>query len=321
MKLRLITLFTAASIFTNLFASSRETATTDTVAGNGGRKAVAVVLNIGASAAINAGLTEVLKHEIHEMRPDRSDNHSWPSRHTSWAFAGAAALSSELYSHSGFWAVGLHTAANAVAMQRCFKARHFPKDVVGGAAVGLSSTALGMMLSRLAFPSSGFVLDNVDYSNTRNIDATTGVMFVTGWKPKNLTSGVGAGASVRFDCPVNDRFGWRVKAATLAVPLYDNDVYRAMYRSWGLSGGFGYSVPLSGSRWGFEAGMTAGAAKGVGNSDTGLSGWSFTFDIDGAMMCSITSDFSLGAGVGYGLQTVSGTLGFISLSMISRVVF
>ena len=91
-----------------------------------------MIVRIGSSAAINLALTEALKSSVHEMRPDRHDNHSWPSRHTSWAFTAASVLSHELYDRSAWWVVGSHTVANAVALQRTFSNRHFPKDILGG---------------------------------------------------------------------------------------------------------------------------------------------------------------------------------------------
>ena len=63
-------------------------------------------IQIGTGAVATIGLTQILKASVNEMRPDRSDNNSFPSRHASWAFAGASVIANELYWHSPWWVLG-----------------------------------------------------------------------------------------------------------------------------------------------------------------------------------------------------------------------
>jgi len=81
-------------------------------------------------------VTQGLKGVIDEERPDKSDNDSFPSGHTSSSFAAAATL------HRRYgWEVGLpaHAVATFVAVARVKADKHFVKDVIVGAAIGEAS--------------------------------------------------------------------------------------------------------------------------------------------------------------------------------------
>jgi len=81
-----------------------------------------------------AGLAaEGLKQSFPEMRPDGSDNRSFPSGHTSISFASAG------YIHQRYgWKVGLPATAVAafVGVARIEADKHHWYDVVAGAAIG-----------------------------------------------------------------------------------------------------------------------------------------------------------------------------------------
>ena len=49
----------------------------------------------GASFILCSGTTYLLKHTVHRMRPDGTDNKSFPSGHTAVAFSGATVLHKE----------------------------------------------------------------------------------------------------------------------------------------------------------------------------------------------------------------------------------
>ena len=110
-----------------------------------------IVVSAGSSMAVNALVTELLKGAVHEMRPDRSGNNSFPSRHASWAFAASSVISRELYHRSPWWSVGAQTLASAVGLQRIRSRRHYGSDVVWGAAVGVASTEICYWLTGRIF--------------------------------------------------------------------------------------------------------------------------------------------------------------------------
>ena len=98
------------------------------------------------SFGLNASITYGLKHTIHEMRPDGTDYHSFPSGHTSIAFCGATTLMHE-YRHVSPWiGVAGYTLATGVAVDRVRRNRHHWGDVVAGAAIGVASAEAGYLI-------------------------------------------------------------------------------------------------------------------------------------------------------------------------------
>lgn len=89
-------------------------------------------LSIGAAFIV----TEGLKQAISEERPDLSNDHSFPSGHTSTSFAAAAMLERRYG-----WKAGLpaHLVAAFVAVSRVEAHKHYVHDVLAAAAIGEAS--------------------------------------------------------------------------------------------------------------------------------------------------------------------------------------
>jgi membrane-associated phospholipid phosphatase len=89
------------------------------------------------SAALDLGVTYGLKYSVHERRPDGSDNQSFPSAHTSVAFTSAEYIRKRYGWEYGIPAYGL---ASFVAYSRVESDKHYARDVIAGAAIGIASS-------------------------------------------------------------------------------------------------------------------------------------------------------------------------------------
>lgn len=89
------------------------------------------------SAALDLGVTYGLKLTIKERRPDGSDNESFPSAHTSVAFTSAEYLRKRYGLEYGIPAYAL---ASFVAYSRVEADKHYVRDVLAGAAIGIASS-------------------------------------------------------------------------------------------------------------------------------------------------------------------------------------
>src|SRR3954463_2563616 len=85
--------------------------------------------SLGSTQLVTIGLKDV----IHEERPDRSDDKSFPSGHTSVSFASAATLEKRYG-----WKIGVpaHVVAAFVGVARVQARKHYVHDVLAGAAIG-----------------------------------------------------------------------------------------------------------------------------------------------------------------------------------------
>ena len=101
------------------------------------------------SFGLNAGVTYGLKHTIHKMRPDGTDNRSFPSGHTSVAFCGATNLMHEYRKASPWIGIAGYALATGVAVDRIRRNRHHWGDVVAGAAIGVASAEAGYLIGNL----------------------------------------------------------------------------------------------------------------------------------------------------------------------------
>lgn len=89
--------------------------------------------------ATAAATTLALKYTIKERRPNNGGDHSFPSFHTASAFAGAGFIQQRYGWQEGALA---YAAAAFVGYSRIEARKHFFKDVLGGAAIGVLSSLI-----------------------------------------------------------------------------------------------------------------------------------------------------------------------------------
>ena len=89
------------------------------------------------------------------MRPDGSNDHSFPSGHTATAFMTATMLTKE-YGHKSPWiGIGAYLVATATGLMRMANNKHWLSDVLAGAGIGILSTETGYYLADLVFKEKG----------------------------------------------------------------------------------------------------------------------------------------------------------------------
>ncbi|WP_294142788.1 phosphatase PAP2 family protein [uncultured Sanguibacteroides sp.] len=89
------------------------------------------------SGVTAVGLTYILKYSISKERPDKSDDHSFPSAHTSISFTGASFLQRR---YGWKFGVPAYLLSTYVAWSRVYGKKHDWWDVLAGTAIGVGST-------------------------------------------------------------------------------------------------------------------------------------------------------------------------------------
>jgi membrane-associated phospholipid phosphatase len=113
-----------APIALGLFASGR-------LVGDGRFRAASY--DITEALILSEVYTEVMKRAVHRTRPDGSDNYSFPSGHTSAAFAWATVANAHYGPKVG---IPSYLVASAIGASRLVKDKHYLSDVLAGATLG-----------------------------------------------------------------------------------------------------------------------------------------------------------------------------------------
>jgi membrane-associated phospholipid phosphatase len=120
------------------------------------RNAAETFINLGASVFV----THLIKIGVNRTRPaDRypdeifvntaTHNQSFPSGHTSLAFATATTLSMQY--KKWYVTVPAYAWASSVAYSRMYLGKHYPSDVLAGAAVGIGTSLAGHWFNQKLF--------------------------------------------------------------------------------------------------------------------------------------------------------------------------
>jgi hypothetical protein len=86
--------------------------------------------------------TGLLKRSTHEIRPDGSNDQSFPSGHSAQAFLAAAMIQKEFGSKSVWYPIAAYAVATSVGALRILNNKHYASDVLVGAGIGILSVQL-----------------------------------------------------------------------------------------------------------------------------------------------------------------------------------
>lgn len=268
---------------------------------------------------INAALTEGLKHTVHEMRPDRNGNNSFPSRHTSWAFAGATVFANATYRHSPVWPMVFHAAASGVAFQRVASRRHYASDVVAGAAIGIASAELGFALGRLISGSSPAPRGTA-WDGFRPTLSVTSEALYTIAQPDDGRFCTGYSTALRARLPISGRHGIGLTLAGSTTPVKVGGAASPL-NTIGASAGWAAQFALPHPALAIAAGAEAGAIRLLHTDNLEHKKWAATARADAALMWRLTKFFAASAGVSANISNIKGATGAIGLSIGSVAVF
>ncbi len=99
--------------------------------------------NLLLSSILTSAVTTILKKEVDKERPgDATQLNSFPSGHTSMAFASASVLYEEFIDSSPLLAYSGYFFAVSTASLRMINNKHYLSDVLVGAGIGILSTKL-----------------------------------------------------------------------------------------------------------------------------------------------------------------------------------
>ena len=105
------------------------------------------VVIAAATDAIRYLITDNLKKIVAEHRPaPQTGNRSFPSGHTSSSFAVAEFMQKELKTSIPILSCAGYLGATATGVIRIYKNRHWLRDIVAGAAIGILSAKLAYLL-------------------------------------------------------------------------------------------------------------------------------------------------------------------------------
>ena len=89
------------------------------------------------SYIVTTSITHILKHTTQKLRPDGTDYLSFPSGHTSSAFAGASFIH---FRYGLKYSIPLYFLASFTGYSRVYANKHYIEDVVIGASLAMLSS-------------------------------------------------------------------------------------------------------------------------------------------------------------------------------------
>ncbi len=292
----------------------------DTIAVSRSLEVKRSVAGAGVAIVANAALTELLKSSVNEMRPDRSDNSSFPSRHASYAFTLASVASHELARFSPVWVPLSQTVANLIGMQRVYTARHFPSDVLAGAALGTLSGELGYAVSRLIFgsaPRRSYAADNLS-----DLSASTVALIPLAGRPASgLGTGCGIESALRLSLPAGDMWGLGASLRLRDLPVYRDAVYDAMLKSFAVTADAYLTTPVFDSAWAVDGRLALGVIRNFSRPSGVAPSVSALADVSAGLYRQLCRRLSIGCRLGCDYTKRPGPDAALSVALVTKAQF
>ncbi|WP_295770897.1 phosphatase PAP2 family protein [uncultured Mucilaginibacter sp.] len=122
------------------------------------------------SEAIRLGTVTLIKKTADRLRPNQFDRQSFPSGHTSTAFAAAEFMAQEYSEVSPWFGVYAYSFATATAILRVYNNDHWFSDIIAGAGFGILSTKAAYLL----YP----YIRNTFFRNDKDKDDKKATLFI-----------------------------------------------------------------------------------------------------------------------------------------------
>lgn len=276
------------------------------------------VTGAAIGAGLTVGITEALKHGVTEWRPDRSDNRSFPSRHASWAYAGAAILSVELSDRFAYTPLLAQTAANAVGMQRVISRRHYPSDVLAGAAVGLLSVRAGYWLSDLIFNTSR--RQTINFTGERRSSLYSSTVAIIPLKSKNgdFALGTGIESTIGINVPLTERFSFDAAVGLRSTPVYCHRQFVGPLSSVALRAS-GSCTVIDSRRWAVGVGASASMLHNFHHDTLGISRFGAAAYLSADAIHRLTDRISAGLSAAIEGAAIKGFRPSLRIALLTRL--
>lgn len=284
------------------------------------RRVPRTIVAVGGAAVVNIAVTEGLKHSVHELRPDRSENNSFPSRHTSWAFTASTVLSNELYHYSPWWSIAAQAASSGVGIQRVTSRRHWGSDVVAGAVTGIVATELAYFVSRKIFDMPSPYTNSVTCDFRPSFGMSTEAILPIGDNgDRDIRTGFGM--AMRFRLPLSEHWGLAATMSGASFPVKIDGQYCAPLSAVALQLGAAGHFTLPCDKLALVCHAEIGPRRWMGDSRVRNNKYSFCGDAGIGLEWHLTPNYGFRGQAAYGYSASSDAVQAITFSVSSLVLF
>ena len=224
------------------------------------------------SAAIMSVVVNSLKVTTKVMRPDGSNNHSFPSGHTATAFMTATMMHKEYgLTRSPWYSIGAYSIATATGLSRQLNNKHWLSDIMVGAGVGILSTEFGYYLADLIFKDKGITHSNLESKSPDRFYKPSFLGLYLGFNiipgkdrisnGSYLSTSTGSNAGVEGAWFLNPYFGLGGRFSVASMPVLVNNIpQNEPLDIHSASAGTYFSYPIS-ARWAAGSKFLAGYSR------------------------------------------------------------